>query len=54
MIKKLGDLTITELKAIEEEQCKKYKSCLDCPFNQVCITGIDLNQEIEVEDNAES
>lgn len=49
MKKKLGDLTIRELKDEQDIICKST-ICKDCPFKECCITYyIDLDQEVEVE-----
>lgn len=51
MKKKLGDLTIKELKEIQDKWCDVLVFCKDCPFTDCCVNTrkIDLNQEIEVE-----
>jgi hypothetical protein len=52
MKKKLGDLTIKEVKEIQEKICKGIKACSDCPFSVCCIytERVDLDKEIEVEE----
>lgn len=51
MKKKLGDLTVRELKKLQKEKCRIYP-CRDCPFNHCCIDNkVDLEQEIEVEED---
>ena len=51
MKKKIGDLTLNELKEIQVKECDKYQ-CIRCPFNEYCIrSDVDLNKEIEVEED---
>lgn len=48
MKKKIGDLTLREVKEIEDKICDG--DCPNCPFCECCITDFcDLGQEIEVE-----
>lgn len=50
MKKKLGDLTIRELKKEQDKICKDTK-CSECPFEECCVSEkIDLEKEVEVEE----
>ena len=50
MKKKLGDLTVRELKELQKEKCR-INTCRYCPFKGCCVSNrIDLDQEIEVEE----
>lgn len=50
MKKKIGDLSVRELKELEKEKCRT-NTCHVCPFKNCCIgNSVDLDQEIEVED----
>lgn len=62
MKKKIGDLTLNEIKKIMDDCEEKYGySCIGCPFENVdCSYGIfehftpkdlDLNQEVEIEED---
>ena len=54
MKKKIKDLTVIEIASI----CKKYKRCLDCPFNsehRICDLPCNveedyLEQEVEIDE----
>jgi len=49
MKKKIGDLTIRELKDLQNGICWTMVGCSDCPYKHCCLdTKIDLDQEIEV------
>ena len=52
MKKKLGDLTLKEVKEIQDKICDNFISCADCPFTHCCMDTkkINLNQEVEVEE----
>ena len=61
MKKKIGDLTLNEIKKIMDECDEKHvNSCFGCPFENVSCSygifehftpnGLDLDQEIEVEE----
>ena len=51
MKKKIGDLTIKEIKEMQDKVCNVLVGCKDCPFSSCCIDNhIDLDQEIEVEE----
>lgn len=46
--KTVGDLTIREVKEIEDKICND--DCGNCPFGECCVTNYcDLEQEIEVD-----
>jgi len=51
MKKKLGDLTLKEVKEMQDKICDNCIICNECPFTDCCIdtSKIDLDQEIEVE-----
>lgn len=51
MKKRIGNLTLKEVKEMQDKICNVIVSCEDCPFSACCIDNyIDLDQEIEVED----
>lgn len=51
MKKKIGDLTLREIKKEEDKVCDKF-DCSECPFRHCCISdAFDLEEEVEVEDN---
>lgn len=50
MIKKLGDMTIKELKKEQDKICGDT-NCEKCPFKECCVTHqINLEQEVEIEE----
>ena len=50
MKKKIGDLTIRELKKEQDKICNKDTNCSECPFEDCCVDiKIDLEKEVEVE-----
>ena len=51
MKKKLGDLTVRELKELQKEKCRTTP-CRDCCFKHCCVDNkVDLEEEIEVKNN---
>lgn len=55
MKKKIGDLTLREIKKEQDKVCNVTFDCTDCPFSACCIDdNIDLDKEIEVEENGKS
>ena len=57
MKKKIRDLTDEDMDKICDKNYKKHKTCYDCPLkagmdsnNYLKYLGLDLDQEIEVED----
>ena len=53
MIKKLGDLTIRELKKCQDKICNEH-DCYECPFKECCVTHeVNFEQEVEVEENGD-
>lgn len=52
MKKKIGDLTLREIKKERDKACSAQPDCSECPFRHCCISDVfDLEQEVEVEDN---
>lgn len=53
MKKKLGDLTLREVKEMQDKICDNCIICNECPFTDCCIdtSKIDLDKEVEVEKN---
>lgn len=51
MKKKIGDLTLREIKKEQDKVCNVVVNCKDCPFSACCIEDrIDLDKEIEVDE----
>lgn len=51
MKKKIGDLTLREVKAIEDKICNGSFDCDACPFAECCVSDYcDLDKEIEVKE----
>ena len=51
MKKKIGDLTIREVKEMQDKICNVMVGCEDCPFYDCCLSvKIDLDKEVEVEE----
>ena len=53
MKKKIGDLTLKEIRKICDNNHKKYKTCYGCPLQigeDSCFKYLDLEKEVEVEE----
>jgi len=57
MKKKIRDLTKEEIEKLCDNYFEKHKNCQSCPLNGInnCLKylGLNLDQEIEVEDRSE-
>ena len=51
MKKKIGDLTLREIKREQDKVCNIKFECSKCPFRHCCVSEtLDLDQEIEVKE----
>ena len=52
---KIGDLTVRQLKKLQDKECNNHNGCKNCPYDDCCVIAKEgaLEREIEVENEDE-